>query len=201
MISDGTLFSSHAVNTLIDLGSNDQIKNPNNNNNNVTKNTTDNTHIYQNHQHRQPLNSIELTYNSDSSNTTLHTLPNVNTPLPRLHRQNSVHFNTEPKILNNSTQPIHVTNKYIQITPQQLVNNVRQLNSQNTQQTINAPTPYYLQAASTQTPSPVFWRNTQMMYPYLVGSVPVQQSLRPFDVNDPTYATEEFLNAITAKML
>ena len=38
-----------------------------------------------------------------------------------------------------------------------------------------------------------------MMYPYLGGSVPLQQSLRPFDCTDPTYRTEDFLNAITAK--
>ena len=78
---------------------------------------------------------------------------------------------------------------------------MRQLNSQNTQQTTNAPTPYYLQATSTQTPSPVVRRNTQLMYPYLGGSVPMQQSLRPFDGTDPTYTTEEFLNAITANMI
>ena len=39
------------------------------------------------------------------------------------------------------------------------------------------------------------------MYPYLGGSVPMQQSLRPFDGNDPTYTTEDFLNAITANMV
>ena len=30
------------------------------------------------------------------------------------------------------------------------------------------------------------------MYPYLGGSVPMQQSLRPFDGTDPTYKTEKF---------
>ena len=40
-----------------------------------------------------------------------------------------------------------------------------------------------------------------MMYPYLGGSVPMQQSLRPFDGTDPTYTTENFLNAITANMV
>ena len=78
---------------------------------------------------------------------------------------------------------------------------MRQLNSQNAQQITNAPTPYYLQAASTQTPSTVVRRNTQLMYPYLGGSVPMQQSLRPFDGTDPTYTTEDFLNAITANMV
>ena len=117
------------------------------------------------------------------------------------NRQNSVHFNTEPIILNNSTQPTQGTNQNIQITPQQLVNIVRQLNSQSTQQNTTAPTPYYLQAASTQTPSPVVCRNTQMMCPYLGGSVPMQQSLKPFDGTDPTYTTEDFLNAITPNML
>ena len=66
------------------------------------------------------------------------------------------------------------------------MNIVRKINSQNNQQSTNAPTPYYLQAASTQTPSPVVRRNTQMMYPCLGGSVPMQQSLRPFDGTDPT---------------
>ena len=40
-----------------------------------------------------------------------------------------------------------------------------------------------------------------MIYPYLGGSVPIQQSLRPFDATDPTYKTENFLNAITANMV
>ena len=71
----------------------------------------------------------------------------------------------------------------------------------NSQQTINAPITYYLQAASTQTPPTVVRRNTQMIYPYLGGSVPMQQSLRPFDGTDPTYTTEDFLNAITANMV
>ena len=87
MLDDGTLFSSHTVNTLIDLEENDQ-------NNNTTTNTTENTNVYQNHQHRQPMNSTELKQNSNPFNTTIPPLPNVNTPLPRLHRQNSVHFNT-----------------------------------------------------------------------------------------------------------
>ena len=143
------------------------------------------------------MNSTELTQISDLLNTTIPKLPNVNTPLPLLHRQNSVHFNTQPIILNNSTQPTHGTTQYIQITPQQLVNIVRQINSQNTQQNTNAPTPYY----STQTKSPVVRRNSQMMYPYLGGSVPMQQSLRPFDGTDPTYTTEDFLNAITTNMV
>ena len=141
------------------------------------------------------MNSTELTTNSDPLNTTIPILPNIKTPLPRLHRQNSVHFNTEPIILNNSTEPTHGTNQNIQITPQQLVNIVRQLNSQNTQQVTNAPTTYYLQAAATQPLSPVVRKNTQMMYPYLGGSLPMQKSLRPFDGTDPTYTTEEFLNA------
>ena len=29
----------------------------------------------------------------------------------------------------------------------------------------------------------------------------MQQSLRPFDGSDPTYTTEDFLNAITANMI
>ena len=50
LLDDRTIFSSHKVNTLIDLGNNDQINNENDNFNNTT-NTTDNTHIYQNQQH------------------------------------------------------------------------------------------------------------------------------------------------------
>ena len=90
--------------------------------------------MYQNHQTRQPVNSTELTQNSDPLNRTILPLPNVNTPLPRLNRQNSVHFNTQPVFLNNSNQPTQGPNQNLQITPQQLVNIIRQLNSQNTQQ-------------------------------------------------------------------
>ena len=142
-----------------------------------------------------------MTQTSVPLNTTLPTLPNVNTPLPRLHRQNSVHFNPEPIFLNNSTQPTLANIQNIQITPQQLVNIVRQLNTQSSQQTTNAATPYYLHAASTQTPSLVVRQNSQKIYPYLRASVPMQQSLRSFDGTDPTYTTEDFLNAITANMV
>ena len=152
LLDDGTLFPSHTVNTLIVLQYNDQNNNQNNNNNNTnndsTTNNTNNTHIYQIHQHRQPVNSTELTENSDPLNTTMIILPNVNKPLPVLPRESSVHFNTEPNILKNSAEPTHGSNQNIQITPQQLVNIVRQLNSQNTQQNTNAPTPYYVQAPS-----------------------------------------------------
>ena len=106
LLDDGTIFSSYTVNTLIDLGDNDQNNNQSNNNNtnnNSTTNTTDSTHIYQNHQHRQPVNSTELTQNSDPLNTNMPILPNLNTPLPRLNRQNSAHFNTD--ILFLITQP------------------------------------------------------------------------------------------------
>ena len=204
LLDDGTLFSSHTVNTRIDVEDNNNNSNDNNNHNNnnhPTANIANDTHLYQNQQYRQPVKSSELTQNSDPLNTTIPVIPNINTPLPRLNRQNSVHFNTEPFILNSLTQPTQGTNQRIQITTQQLVNIVRQLNSQNTQQNTNAPTPYYLQAASTQKPSPVVRRNTQMMYPYLGGSVPMQQSLGPFDGFDPTYTTEDFLNAITANMV
>ena len=202
LLDDGTIFSSQTVNTIIDLEDNDQNNNQSNNvntNNFSTTNTTDNMHIYQNHLHRQPVKSTELAQNSHPLNTTIPILPNVNTTLPRLQRQNSVHFNTKPIILNNSTQPTHGTNQNIQITPQKLVKIVRQLISQNTQQNTNAPTPYYLQAASAQTPSLVVRRSTQMMYPYLGGLVPLQQSLIPFDGTDPTYTIDDFLSAITYK--
>ena len=140
------------MNTLIGLENNGQNNNQTNDNNHFTNDITNNTNIYQNNQHRHPVISTELTQNSDPLHTNLPTLPIVNTPLSRLKGQNSVHFNTETVVLNNSTQPT-LTN--IEITPQQLVNLVRQLNSQNIQQTTNAQTTYYLQTASTQTPSPV----------------------------------------------
>ena len=138
LLDDGTLFSSHAVNTIIIL------KDNNNNNNNypATIKTTD-THLYQNHQNRHPINSTELTQNLYPLNTTIPPLPNINTLLPRLNRQNTVHFNLEPVILNTSTPTTQGAYQNIQITPQQLVKIVRQLNSQNAQQTTNAPTPYY----------------------------------------------------------
>ena len=201
LLDDGTPFSSHTVNTLIELDDNGQNNSYSNKNNNATNDTTNNTNIYRNHQHRQPVKSTGLTQNSGPLNKTLPTLPNINTPLPRLQRQNSIHFNFEPLILNNSTQPTLTTNQTIQITPQQSVNLVRQLDSQNNQQSTNAPTPYYLQAASTQTPSPVVCRTTQIIYPYFGGSVPMQQPLRPFHGTDSAYTTEGFLNAITANMV
>ena len=79
-LDDGTLFSTHTVNTLNDLEDNDQKINS-------TANTTKNTNVYQNHQQRQPVNSIQLTLNSNPLNTTTPPIPNVNTPLPRLHRK------------------------------------------------------------------------------------------------------------------
>ena len=141
LLDDGTLFSSHTVNTLIDLEYNDPKNNQNNNNSNnnhnSTTNTIDNTHVYQIHQHRQPVNSTELTENSNPLNTNMPILPNVKTHLPRLHRENSIHYNTEPIIINNETQPTQGTNQNIQITPKQLVKIVRQRNSQSAQQSTN----------------------------------------------------------------
>ena len=92
-------------------------------------------------------------------------LANVKTSLPRSQRQNSVQLNTEPVILNTSSQPASTNNQILHLTPQQLVNFVRKLNSKNIQQTTNAPSAYHLQAASTQTPSQVFRRNEKMVYP------------------------------------
>ena len=134
-------------------------------------------------------------------NTILPLLPNVNTPFPRLQGQNPVHFNTEPVILNTSTLPASTNNQNIQLNPQQLVNFARQFNSQNTQQITNAPNPYYLQAASTQTASTVVRINAEKINSCLGGSVHMQQSLRAFDGTDPTYTTENFLNAITANLV
>ena len=100
LLDDGTIFSSHTVNTLIDLEDNDQSNNQNNNNkntdNNSTTNTIDNTNIFQYHQHRLPVNSTELTQNSDPLNKTIPILPNVNKPLPRLHRQTSIILTPNP---------------------------------------------------------------------------------------------------------
>ena len=54
---------------------------------------------------------------------------------------------------------------------------------------------------STQTLSPVVRRNTQMMYPFLGGSVPIKQSLRPFDGTYSTYTTEDLLKAFPSNMV
>ena len=64
---NGKLFSSHTVRTLslIDLEKNYNAKN----NNEVINDTTNNTNIYENHRTRQPVNSAELTLNSDPLNT------------------------------------------------------------------------------------------------------------------------------------
>ena len=61
LLDDGTLFSSHTVNTLIDFDDNGQANHHNNKNNNLFNDTTNNTNFYQNHQHRQTVNSTELT--------------------------------------------------------------------------------------------------------------------------------------------
>ena len=81
LLDDGTLFSSHAVNTIVDLEENNN--NNNNNNNYQTIKTSTDSHLYQNHQNRQPINSNEL-HSSDPLNSTIPPLPNLNTPLPRL---------------------------------------------------------------------------------------------------------------------
>ena len=120
LLDDGTIFSSQTVNTLIGLEGNDQNNNQNNNNHANNNSTINNTTNYQNNQHRKPVNSSELTQSSDPLKTTIPILPNVNTPLPRLHRQNLVHFNTKPIILNSSIQPTQGNKQNIQITPQQL---------------------------------------------------------------------------------
>ena len=52
LLEDGTLFLPHTVNTFIDFEGNDQSNEQQKNNNNVTSDTTNNTHIYQNHQNR-----------------------------------------------------------------------------------------------------------------------------------------------------
>ena len=52
-----------------------------------------------------------------------------------------------------------------------------------------------------QTISSVVRRNTQMIYFILAGSEPMQQSIRLFDGTEPTYTTEDFLNAIKVSLL
>ena len=45
LVDDGTLFSSHKVNTLIDLEDNNKNKNQNNNNSTKKNSATENTHF------------------------------------------------------------------------------------------------------------------------------------------------------------
>ena len=70
--------------------------------------------------------STELPQNSDQLKTTLPILTK-NTPLQRLKRQNSIHCNTEPVILNTSTQTVLTKNQYIQLAPQQLTQTLQLL--------------------------------------------------------------------------
>ena len=101
LLEDVTLFSSHTVNSLSPI---DPEKNNNENNNNeIIDVTTNNKNIYESHGTKQPVNSNVLTQISDPLNTTLPLLSNINTPLPRLQKPNSVHFNIEPIMLNTST--------------------------------------------------------------------------------------------------
>ena len=145
---DGTLFTSHFVITLslIDLEKNKTNNSNNNNKNNqeVVNDTTHNTNISEDHRIRQTVNSTELTQYANCLITTLPLLPNINKTLLRLQRQKSVHFNNEPVVLNTFTRPTLTNNQNILSSPQQLVNFVRQINSQNDQPTTNDPTPYYL---------------------------------------------------------
>ena len=137
------------------MDSNFEWDHRNYNNNEAINDTTNKIKSYENHRNRQPVISISLTRNLDPLNTTLQLLPNINTPLPRLQRQKSIHFNAEPVILNRLTQPVSIKNQNIQLTPQQQVIFVRLIKSQNSQQTNNAPSPYNLQAAFTQALSTV----------------------------------------------
>ena len=84
LLDEETLFSSDTGNTLIGLDENGQMNNHNKNNNNVANGTPNSTNIYQIFQQKQPVNSTKLTQNSDPLKTTLPTLHNINTPLPRL---------------------------------------------------------------------------------------------------------------------
>ena len=111
----GTLFSSHTVKTLslIDL---EKFNNNNYNNNNheIINDTTNNTNTYKNHRNRHFVNSTELAQNFYPLNTTPPLLPNIITTLPLLQGQQSVHFNTEPIIVNTSSQTAS-TNHNIQL--------------------------------------------------------------------------------------
>ena len=71
------------------------------------------------------------------------TIPNINTPLPRLQRQISVYFETEPHILNTSSQLTSTNNQNIQLTPQQIVNIFEQFISKDNQKSKNTPTPIF----------------------------------------------------------
>ena len=86
LLSDGTFFSLHTVNTLslIDPKNNNDNNYNNNSSNKKTNNNT--TSIYKNHRDRQLVNSTELTHNSDQLNTTLPLLSNTNSTLPQLKR-------------------------------------------------------------------------------------------------------------------
>ena len=118
LLDDGTLFSFHTVNTLIDLENQDNNNISNKKNYNYTNSdTTSNTNTYEDHKHCKLVNSTELTQKSDPLNTTLKPLLSVYTLLSRLQRLNSVQFNTEPVILKNSPQPTITNNQNIQLTP------------------------------------------------------------------------------------
>ena len=92
----------------------------NNNNLEVNNISTNKTNIYENYRNRQPVNSTELTQNSDPLKTNLPLLPILNIHLKRLQRQNSVLFNNEPVILNTSTQPASTNTKNVPSTPKPL---------------------------------------------------------------------------------
>ena len=65
LLDDGKPISSNTVNTLISLETHNKSNNLDNNNHNHTDGkTTNNTNSYEDHKHRQPLNSTELTQNS-----------------------------------------------------------------------------------------------------------------------------------------
>ena len=81
------------------------------------------------------------------------------------------------------------------------MNFVRHFTFQNNPQTTDVLTAFCLQAALTQLPSTFVRRNLLMIYPYLVGTVPVQQYLQPFDDIDPTYTTDGFLKAIATNLV
>ena len=79
------------------------------------------------------------------------------------------------------------------MTPQQLVNSVKQMISQNIQSTTNSATPYHLRAASIQTPSNVVSRNSiDVTLSRRLSNYAT--SLTPLDGTDPTNATEDLLS-------
>ena len=150
LLDDGSKFLSRTANKLSLIDHQNNINNTNNKNH------------FEKYLNQQPENSTKLTQRSNLLNGTIPTLPNLNTHLTRLKRQNLVHLNTKRVILNTSIQQSSTNNKNKQLTQQQIVNFFRRFTSQNNHETTNTSTPYFLQATSTQPPCHNSKRCTQL---------------------------------------